>query len=132
MVAQRQQCTAQLKNPDGKRGQVIIRLRPIQPGGGVVLAIRVVVAVLRVPKLGTRAQQGCALGQQSGGQQCTLQSAPELKDHRIIAGAFNAAVEAEVIAMAVPVVFAIGFIAAMLVGHQIPQREAVVRCHVVH
>jgi hypothetical protein len=56
--------------------QVMVGLRPVQPGDLVVLAVGVVVAALAVAHFAARGQHGRALAQQHGGQQGALQAGP--------------------------------------------------------
>jgi len=100
---------------------------PVQPGGGVVLAIGVVVAVLAMAHLVARQQHRCAQRKNRGGQQGTLVAQPQVADAGVVRGAFHAEVGGEVVAVAVAVVFTIGFVVTPKVAHQIAQGEAIVR-----
>jgi branched-chain amino acid transport system substrate-binding protein len=108
-----------------------VGLRPVDPGRGVVLAIGGVVAVLAVPQFVAGSQHWRALRQQHRGQQRALQARAQLQHDRVVAVAFDAAVPAQVVRMAIEIVFAVGQVVSMVVTGEIAQCEAVVRDHVV-
>ncbi len=105
--------------------------RPVQPRDRVVLAVRVVVALLRAAELVAAQQHRRAVGEEDGGQQRAHGLVPLGKDGVVVGRPFGAPVGAAVVVVAVAVVFAVGFVVPVGVADHVPQREAVVRGGVV-
>ena len=78
-----------------------------------------------------RAQHGCALRQQRGGNQRTLKPSTQGIDDGFFSRPFDAAVVAEVMTVPVTVVFTIGLVMTVVVADQIEQRETIMRHHIV-
>ena len=75
----------------------------------------------------TRIQHRYALGQQQHGQQIPLLLGAQSLDVGIVRGTFCSAIPAEIIVVAIPILFAVGFIVFFVVTDQILQGEAVMR-----
>src|SRR6202035_5196184 len=121
---------AQLGQPAHVVEQFLVRFgadRPVDPGDLVVLAVRVVVALLGAPHLIAREQHRNALGQQQRGQEVALLPGAQGQDGRVVGGAFDAAVPGPVVVAAVPVVVAVRLVVLVVVGDQVLQGAGVVR-----
>ncbi len=102
---------------------------PVDPGDVVVLAIGVVVAALRPRELVARLQHRHSLGEEQRGEEIAHLAPPRRIDLGVLGRTLDAAVPAQVVSMAVVVVLEIRLVVAIVVAHQIAQREAVVRGH---
>src|ERR1017187_4587059 len=102
-----------------ERQQVaILRLQiPVQPTCRIVLAIRVVVSQLRMTGAITRVQHRYALGQQQRGQEIPLLLGAQSLDVGIFRGTLCSAIPAEIIVVAIPILFAVGFIVFFVLRH---------------
>ena len=83
--------------PGGEGQQVLVAVRPVEPGDLVVLAVGVVVAALRAAHLVAVEQHRHPLRQQQGGQQVALLAGPQRQDVRIVGRALDAAVPRPVV-----------------------------------
>jgi hypothetical protein len=126
-VGQRQPAATHLQHMGREAQQVMVGGGPVDPGGGVVLAVGVVVAALAVPEFVAGCEHRRALREQQAGQQRSLQTRAQGQHLGIVGRSFPAAVPAQVVAMAVAVAFAVGFVVAQVVADEVGQREAVVR-----
>src|SRR4029077_5860608 len=105
---------------------------PVQPGNLIVLGIGIVVALLRAPEFITgRQHYGAARGEQGREQGADRARAP-LENVGIVAGAFNAAIPGEILAMAVTIVFAIALVVALAIGDHVGKRESVMGRDEIH
>jgi hypothetical protein len=91
------------------------------------MAVGVVVSQLRMADGITRIQHRYALGQQQHGQQIPLLLGAQSLDVGIIRRTLGSAIPAEIIVVAIPILFAVGFIVFFVVSDQILQGEAVMR-----
>ena len=121
------QCDEGCNESDVGRGVVTIGHTPVQPGDGVVLAIRVVVAALAVAEFVAGAKHRSALRQQHGGEQRAAHATAGVDHQRMVAVAFDAEICADLVRMAVAIAFAIGEIVLVAITHHIGERAAVVR-----
>jgi hypothetical protein len=96
---------------------------PIDPGSCVVLAVDVVVALLGTAKLVAMRDQRNTLRKKQSGKEIPLLASAQGVDLRIVGGTLHPAVPRPVVALAIPVVLAVGLVVLFVVGHQIPQRE---------
>ena len=105
---------------------------PVEPAGGVVLVVGVVVAALGPAELVPRQQHGRALAQQQRGQHVADLPLPQGVDGRVVRRPFDAAIPADVIAGPVLVVLAIRLVVLVVVGDGVVQREPVMRGDEIH
>ena len=94
-----------------------------------ILTVGVVVAQLRSTDFVAPRQHRHALRHEHRQQKIAALSEPEFLNRRIVGGTFDAAVPAHVVVVAVAILFAVGLVVLLLVGHKIRQRESVVRRH---
>src|SRR4029450_1783892 len=100
---------------------------PVDPGRLVVLAVGVVVPPLRAAELVAGGQHRHAGGQQQGGQVVAHLAGAQGVDLRVVGGPLDPAVPVPVVALAVPVVLAVGLVALVLVADQVGEGEPVGR-----
>ena len=116
------------------RGNAASRRRrdPRRPRQRRVLAVRVVVATLRSAQLVAAARSSArpATPSASAGS-CGAGARRSSSDRRHRSSALDAAVPAQVVRVAVAVVFAVGLVVFLVVRDEIGQREPVVRGHEV-
>src|SRR3546814_4566887 len=93
----------------------------------VILAISIIVASLAVAELIARQQHRCAIREEHGGQHGAQDAIAQSLDGRVSRLAFLAPVVAEVLAMPIGVLVAIGLVMLIVVADHVPGREAVVR-----
>jgi len=99
---------------------------PVVPTELIVLAVRIVVALLRPADLVAPADHWDTLREQEQCQAVPLLPLPELVDGRIGGRPLDAAIPAQVVVRSVTVVFTIRFVVLVVVRDEIAQREAVV------
>ncbi len=109
------------------------RVGPIEPAQFIILAIAVIIALLAARQLiAQSAAWGVAGRKQQGREKITLLAASQLDDGFVFRLAFRAAVPGQIIAVAVSVVLAIGFIVALVVADEILRREPIMRGDEIH
>ena len=99
---------------------------PVEPGGRVVLAIGIVVALLAVADLVAGTQHGRALRQRQRGQHGAAYLAALRVDAGIIRGPLDAKVGAHFPIPTIAVVFPVGVVVLLVVAHDVGQCVAVV------
>ena len=104
----------------------LFSIGPVDPREVVVLRIAVVVSLGGVPNFVASEQHGDTLGNQQGGQQVAHLSAAEFDNLGVVAGAFDAAVPAEIVVAAIAIGLAIGLVVLGVVADEIAEAEAVV------
>ena len=107
------------------RARFVVEL-PVHPGQLVVLAVHVVVALLAAADLVAVGDHRHALAEQQRGHQVARLPVPQLPDRRVVGLALDPAVPGAVVALAVVAALAVGVVVLLVVGHQVPHREAVV------
>ena len=132
LVAKGQQLATQGDDPGSESHQISILVCPLNPGGFVVLAIRVVVATLGMTQFIPGTQHRSSLRQKCGCQQYPLQARPQREDLGIVRRTFLTTIEALVVALAIAVVFPVGQVMPIVVTHQVSQGKAIVRNDVVY
>src|SRR6266576_2154744 len=105
--------------------EIDVEILPVDPGQLVVLTEPVVVALLGAADLIPMGDHRHALGQQQRREEITLLARPQCAYLGIVGWSFVPAVPRPVVALAVPVVFAVGLVVLLVVGDKILQREAV-------
>ncbi len=105
---------------------------PVEPTRLVVLVVGVVVAALGTAELVTGEQHRRALTEQQRRQHVADLALPHGIDRRVIGRPLDPAVPADVVAVAVLVVFAVRLVVLLVVGDDVVQREAVMRGHEIH
>ena len=105
---------------------VVVEQGPVEPGDVVVLAVAVVVALFALQHLVAAPQHGYTLAQHENGHEVAGLASTQREDRRIVGRAFDAAVPAQIVVVAVAVVLAVGLVVLEVVAHQIPECEAVV------
>ena len=101
---------------------------PVEPRGRVVLAIRVVVALLGTAALVPGEHHRHPLAQQQRGEHVADLPRPNGVDVGPFGRALDPVVIGEAVVVAVAVAFAIGLVVLVAVGDEVVEREAVVRC----
>ncbi|MET3823440.1 hypothetical protein ABID76_006166 [Burkholderia ambifaria] len=104
-----------------------VREVPVEPRYFVILAIRVVVAVLRAAEFVAGDEHRRAERGKQRREHRARDTRAQVEDRRIVGGAFSAPVRAAVVVAAVAVVLAVGLVVLVRIRHQIGEREAVVR-----
>ena len=110
---------------------VLLQERPVEPGGRVVVAVGVVVALLRAPDLVPHQDHGHAQRHQRESQVILHLAVAQPLDLGVLGRAFDAAVPAPVVVGAVAVVLAVRLVVLVVVGDEVVEREAVVAGHEV-
>ena len=100
---------------------------PIHPTDVVILAVRVVVALLGATHFITGQHHRGTLREQQGCQHVADLAGAQSVDRGVVGGSFGAAIPGAIVGGAVLVVFAVGFVVLFVVGHHVVEREAVVR-----
>ena len=124
-VAQRGMALAQSNELGAKTKKPLVCSIPVQPGRGVILAIGIVVAALRIAPFVTGQQLGNALGNKQGAEQGAAPFSPQCVHFRVGARALHTAVGTEVVVVTVAIVLPIGGVVLVAIRCQIGQRHAV-------
>src|SRR6516165_6963829 len=112
--------------PEAEQVAVALHPAPVEPADVVVLAVRVVVALLGAAYLVAHEDHGHALRQhQDGGEVLDLAVAQRVNGG-IVGRPLGAAVPRKVVVVAVAVALAVGLVVLAVVGHQVVEGEAVV------
>src|SRR5512145_1417443 len=82
---------------------------PVDPGNFVILAIRVVVALLGAADFVAREQHRDSLRQDQGGEKVALLARTQGENHRIVRWPFGTAVPTEIIVVTVAIFLAVRF-----------------------
>src|SRR6266567_2881449 len=93
----------------------------------VVLAVSIVVALLRPAELVTHEQHRHALREEKCGQTVALLLRAQPDDGGVVRLSLHATVPRAVVRFPVGVVLAVRFVVLLVVGHEVAQREAIVR-----
>src|SRR5262249_55646792 len=117
--------------PNERAGEVeLTKGRPGEgpgvPGQFVVLAVRVVVAMLGTPRLVAGQEHGDALGEEEGSEEVACLALAQRVHAGIVSGPLRAAVPRGVVVGAVTVVLTVGLVVLAFVAHEIREGEAVV------
>ena len=100
---------------------------PVVPSELIILAVRIVVALLRPPNLVAPADHWDTLREQEQCQAVPLLSLSELVDGRIGGRPLDAAIPAQVVVRSVTVVFTIRFVVLVVVRNEIVEGESIMR-----
>src|SRR5690606_42145270 len=92
----------------------------------VVLAVGVVVPGLRAAHLVAMQKHGYTLRQEERGDEVAHLLLSQRVHFRVVGLALGAMVPGQVVAVAVPVAFAVGLVVFLVVGDEVAEREAVV------
>src|SRR5581483_2970800 len=111
---------------EGEERRARLAVRPVEPRQPVVLAVRVVVALLRAPDLVAAEQHRDALREEERGEEVALLAGAERLDRRVVGRTFDAAVPRAVVALAVAVLLAVRLVVLLVVRDEVREREAVV------
>ncbi len=109
-----------------ERGQI-----PVRPADLVVLAVGVVVALLRASDFVAAANHRDPDREHQRRHQVAALPIAQVEDAAILGRAFDAAIPAQVVVLAVLVVLAVGVVVLDVVADEVGHREAVVRGHEV-
>ena len=121
--------TAQGNEAPGEVQQCSVGFGPVDPADLVILAVRVVVALLSVGHFVTSQQHRRTLRQQECGQQVASLAVPQCVDVRVVGGTLHPAVPAAVVAGTVAVFLTVGFVVLVVVGDQIIDGHTIVGGH---
>ena len=102
-------------------GQII----PVEPADGIVLAVGIVVAVLRIAEFVACQEHRCAAAAEEDGQGIADETVSQAVDFRVVGFAFGAAVPAVVVVFAVRIAPAIGLVVFFVVAVEVVQGETV-------
>lgn len=111
--------------------QAIAGIVPVKPSGLVVLGIRIVVAVLTAAELVTSRQHGRTARDHERGEQGSYVVTAMCLDIGVGRRTFRAIVPRNFIGRAVAIVLSVRQVALRPIGHEILQREAIMRRHIV-
>src|SRR5487761_1166814 len=101
----------------------MVDVLPVVPGGLVVLAVGVVVALLGPADLVTAEEHGHALGEEQGGEEIALLAATARPHIGIVRRPLHPAVPGPVVALTVPVVLAVRLVVLLVVRDEVRQGE---------
>ena len=101
--------------------------RPVEPSDGVVLAVGVVIATLRLAEFGAGPEHRRAARQRQRGEEVALVPRAGGQDGGIPRRPLGAVVPGQVLVAAVAVALAVGFVVLAVIGDDVGQGEAVVR-----
>ncbi len=104
---------------------VFLHEGPVEPGDGVILTVRVVIALLRSAHFVASDEHRHALGEQKQRREVANLLLAEAVDVWIVALPLPAAVPAQVVIDPVTVSLTIRFVVLTVVGHQVVEGEAV-------
>ncbi len=99
---------------------------PVEPADLIVLAIRVIIAILGPSHLITHQEHGCAERKQRDREKVLYLSIAEFFDIRIVGGPFDAAVPAQVVVSPIPVGLAVLLVVLEVVRDKIIESKPVV------
>src|SRR5258705_13693953 len=105
---------------------------PVEPGGVVVQAVRVVVPPLCAAHLVAHEQDGRPECEEDDGEEVLPLAIAQLLDGGVVGWALDSAVPGAVVVRAVAVLLAVGFVVLTIVRDQVVEREAVVGGDEVH
>src|SRR5688500_15922870 len=97
----------------------------MEPRERIILAIRVIVALLCAPYLVTRQQHGDALGENQRGQEVALLLPPECLARRVVGRSLGPTVPTVVLVGAVLIIVTIRVVVLVIVADQVVQCEAI-------
>ena len=119
---------SEIHKPGREVGECLFlrRIRPVDPGDLIILAISIVVALLRIAALISLPQHGCATGKEKEGQEITDLFSPETENFFIFGLALCSAVPAVVVFSAVQSELSVCFIVALIIGYKIFKSETVI------
>src|SRR4051794_14345356 len=98
----------------GELDQRRVGVGPVDPGDLVVLAVAVVVAALGASEFVAMADHRHALTQQGGGDEVALLLGPQREDLGVVRRPLDTTVPGTVVALAVVVVLAVGFVVLLV------------------
>src|SRR5207247_10845894 len=101
--------------------------RPIGPADLVVLTVSVVVTLLGATQFVATGDHRYALRDKKGRHEVSLLARTEGANGGVRGRAFDSAIPAQILIVAVSVVFAVGFVVLLLVRDQVIEREPIVR-----
>src|SRR5687767_6289931 len=107
--------------------KMAVDILPVVPGDVVVLAVTVVVSTLRAGDFVAAEQHRHPLREEERRQEIADLPVPETIDFGVLTRPLFAAVPGPIVAFAVAVLFAVGFVVFVVVGDEITEREAIVR-----
>ena len=105
--------------------QHLVSVCPIEPGGVIVLRIGIVVAALAAAKLVPGGQHDGATRGEQGRQQGLDVTAATCHCFRVAARALDTIVPRNIVVVPVAIVFAVGGIVFVFIGHEIVQAESI-------
>src|SRR5439155_5743669 len=100
---------------------------PVVPCQLVVLAIRVVIALLIPIDFIASADHGDALRKKQRGEEIPFLPLAKLIDQQIVSRAFNAKIPRVVLVSSVTIAFSVCFVVLLVMADQVVKRKAVVR-----
>src|SRR5215472_1367981 len=104
---------------------VLFRKVPIEPADLVILAVGVVVSLLCASDFIAGHKHGDPLGEQKNSRKILDLALAQCLNVRIVGLPFNTAIPAQIIVVAVPIAFAIGFVVFIVVRHQVIERKSI-------
>src|SRR5215472_14187596 len=105
---------------------------PIQPTNLAVLTVAIVISLLGATDFVPHENHGHAERKHGHGQEVFHLAIAQFFDGRIVAGALDAAIPASVIVGSVTVLFLIGLVVLLVVGHKIIECEAIVAANEIY
>jgi hypothetical protein len=132
ILAQCRLCLAERDEARREGGEVPVGAIPVEPGRGVVLRVRVVVAALRVPELVAHGEHGRAAREEERREQGAHVARARGAHRGIVRRSLDTVVPRVVRVGAVAVALAVGLVVLPLVAHEVAQREPVVGRDEVH
>ena len=113
--------------PLGEREQLGVDVLPARPADRVVLAVRVVVALLRATELVAPEKHRHALGEQQRRHEVSLLAMSQRPDRLVVGAAFRSAVPRSVVILTVAALLTVGEVVLLVEAHEVAECEAVVR-----
>lgn len=112
--------------------RVLLKQRPIEPIGFVVVAISIVITVLRTPDLISHQDHGKAKGKQCNRHEILHLAGSQPFDAGVCGWTLNATVPASIVIATVTVILTICLVVLLVVRDQVVEREPIMTGNKVH
>ena len=98
---------------------------PMEPAQRIILAVRIIIALLRTPHLIAHQQHGNTLRQGQHAQKIALLNQSGMQDRELIAGPFHTVITTVIIMTPVTIILTVGVVMLVLIAHQVLKGETI-------